>query len=243
MAGLLEPEFAPAFEAWKAKPSPLTNAGLLTAVKPVIDSGMTSFAGQTPSPVLRSRAKSLVLGALPSYDPNRGKLRSHLLNHLQRLQRYSAQSQNIIRIPEAIALNYQYLNQAEAELRDRNGRDPSDAELADHTGLSFKRIAHIRKANMPIAEGQTQTIDAEGDMYDPGVNGPDVKQQVWEAFVYHDLGSTDKFIMDSLLGRNGRKKLTSGQIANALNITAGAVSQRTAKIQQLLERNRFTETL
>lgn len=242
MADLLEPEFAPAFSAWKAKPSPATNAGLLTALKPVIDKGLTSFGGQNPSPVLRSRAKALVLGALPTYDPSRGKLGTHLLGHMQRLQRLNAQSQNIIRIPEAVALNYKHLSEAEAELRDRNGRDPSDSELADFTGLSLKRIAHIRKANMPIAEGQTAQIDDEGDIFEPGVNGPDVKQQVWESFVYHDLGPTDKFIMDSLLGRNGRRKLTTGQIANALNITAGAVSQRTAKIEQLLQRNRFIET-
>lgn len=242
MADLLEPEFADAFKAWKTTPTPATNSAVLKAVSPVIDSAMTSFGGSGGS-TLRSRAKLLTLQALPSYDPSRGSLRTHLLGHLQRLRRVGADSQNIIRIPEAVALNFQHLSQAEAEFRDRFGREPSDSEIADRTGLSLKRITHIRKSQLPVSEGMTQVPSAEGDIHDPAVNARDPRQTAWEDFVYHDLGRTDQFIMDAALGRNGRRRMSVGAIAAALGVTAGAVSQRAKKIEQLLSRDTFTEIL
>jgi Mn-dependent DtxR family transcriptional regulator len=54
-------------------------------------------------------------------------------------------------------------------------------------------------------------------------------------FVYGDLSPTDKLIMDMTLGRNGRRTAATQDIARRLNITPGAVSQRAAKIQQMID--------
>jgi DNA-binding Lrp family transcriptional regulator len=58
-------------------------------------------------------------------------------------------------------------------------------------------------------------------------------------FVYGDLDNTNKLIMDMSLGRNGRKQTSVQEIARRLNITPGAVSQRAAKIQQMLNQRGF----
>jgi DNA-directed RNA polymerase specialized sigma subunit len=236
MDSLLEKEFEPAFTAWKASPNPGTSSTLLSAVRPVIDSAITSYGGSSiGSPTFRSRARLSALNAFQSYDPARGTLRTHLLSQMQGLRRQSAQEQNIISIPEAVALNRKHLDEAENNLRDELGRDPSDAELADRTGMSFGRLAQLRKFNLPIAEGTTQVEDAEGDIYEPASQALKQTDQAWENFVYADLGNTDRAVMDHLLGRNGRRKMTVSGIATKLGVTPGAVSQRAAKIQALLD--------
>jgi hypothetical protein len=55
-------------------------------------------------------------------------------------------------------------------------------------------------------------------------------------FVYDDLGPTDKLIMDLTLGRNGRRKVSTAEIAQKLRMTPGAISQRAAKIQAMLDK-------
>jgi len=236
MDGLqIEQDFAEPWKAYKADPSPLNSSRMLQSTQPVIDSALRHYGSGKPSPTLKSRAKLLSLDAFKTYDPSRGRLRTHLYGHLQGLQRYSAQEQNIISIPERVALDYRRLQEAENELRDRFGREPGDAELSDFTGLSGKRLQYIRQSQMPVAEGTAVSVDAEGDLSDPAAAIPGQKNQAWHDFVYYDLGSTDRVIMDLALGRNGRGKLNVNQIAAKLGITPSAVSQRTAKIQKLLD--------
>lgn len=232
----LESDYAPAFNAWKAAPSPTTSSALLGAVRPVIDTTLRQYSGGSPSPSLKSKAKILALNAFKSYDPTKGRLRTHLYSHMQGLQRINARENNIITIPERVALDYGHVQEASASLRDRLGREPSNAELSNHTGLSAKRLAYIRQSNLPVSEGAATQIDAEGDQADPAVNIPGRNDgRAWEDFVYYDLGSTDQVIMDYVLGRHGMPKLQVNQIAAKLGVTPSAVSQRTMKIQKLLD--------
>ena len=236
MDSLLEKEFEPAFSAWKASPNPGTSTALLSAVRPVIDSAITSYGGASiGSPTFKSKARLAALNAFQSYDPAKGTLRTHLLSQMQGLRRQAAQEQNIISIPEAVALNRKHMDEAENNLRDELGRDPSDAEVADRSGLSLGRIAQLRKFHLPLAEGTTQVEDAEGDIYEPASQSLKPEDRAWEHFVYADLGNVDRAVMDHLLGRNGRRKLSVSEIANRLGVTPGAVSQRAAKIQGLLD--------
>lgn len=232
----LEPEFADAFNAWKASPSPTTNGGLIRAVKPVVDTAIKSYG--LSSPTLQGRAKQMTLQAMQTYDPNKGKLRTHLLSQLQGLRRVSAQEQNIIALPEQVALDQKFLHDQENSLRDFLGRDPSDAEIADHTGISYKRLKYVRQFKPPLASSHVSQPTADGDDYmEPGVEqiGRDAAADAWQDFVYADLGTTDRVIMDYTLGRNGSPKLPSAEIARRLGITPSAVSQRTARIQAMLD--------
>ena len=53
--------------------------------------------------------------------------------------------------------------------------------------------------------------------------------------VYYDLDDTNQSIMEYTLGLHGAPVLENREIANRLGITAGAVSQRKAKIQAMLD--------
>jgi RNA polymerase primary sigma factor len=231
-------DFAELHTQWLKNQTPETNEQVLAKVKPVIDTAVSSYVGPTASSALKTRAKLMSLKALQNFDPTRGNVKTHLLSQLQSLRRLAAQEQNIISIPEQVGLDFQKLTAAEDELRDRLSRDPNDDEIADFTGLSPRRLSKIRAFHKPIAEGST-VIDTADDYADSGnvvseIPGQTSAQDAWMNFVYGDLTPTNKLIMDMTLGRNGRKKSAVQEIARKLNITPGAVSQRAAKIQEML---------
>ncbi len=226
-------ELMPAFDAWKAAPGPQTSAALLKQVSPIIDTAMTSYGmGQGASPTLRARAKLLAHQAFGTYDPAKGTLKNHLMGQLRGLQRFAAQQNQIISVPERVAIQRQHLIEAEDLLRDRLGRDPSDAEVADQTGLSRKRLGYIRQYKPPVALGTVTTEDEEG-VYTPPVNQD--PSEAWHDMVYYDLEPSNQLVMDYTLGLHGAPKLPDQEIARRLGVTMSAVSQRRAKIQKMLD--------
>lgn len=237
---MMETDYADSYNAWKQKPSKSTSGALLKAVNPIIDQAIHSYGGAARgSPTLRSNARRMALTAMGTYDPQRGKLKTHLLSQLQRLRRTSAQEQQIIKVPEQIVLDRQHLAAAEQELAGALGRDPSDQEIADSTGLSRKRIGHIRKARPPLAEGTALSRPGvpESEQFLPAsqIPGQDIGADEWAEFVYADLGAKDQAIMDYALGQNGAPRLAPSKIAKRMGLSPGAISQRTAKIQAMLD--------
>jgi len=231
----LEPDFADDFHAWKGNDTPVTRGALLKRVSPVIDRAVVSYAGADASPSVRSRAKLMTLQAFKTYDPARGTMRTHLLSQLQGLRRTAAQSNQIISVPERVALDRQHLREAEEELRDKFGREPSDMEVANYTGLSMRRLGYVRQAAPGTNTGSI--LDEEGDVYSPASNVPGAHSQddAWADMVYYDLGDTDRTIMEYTLGLRGAPVLSNVDLAAKLGVSPGAVSQRKAKIQAMLD--------
>jgi DNA-directed RNA polymerase specialized sigma subunit len=230
----LEPQFADAFNAWKQRPDKQSMGHLLQQVRPVIDTGVAKNVGKQVSPVLRSSARKLAIGAIRSYDPNKAKLSTHIINHMQGLRRIGRQQQNIIRVPERIAIDQTYLRQAEAEIEDRLGREATTSELADHTGISMRRIEKIRRYKPPVYEGSLLT--QQSAEMDPGLPAVDQDRGNYTLrAVYDDLDSTNQQIVEWTLGLYGKSKLSNQQIASKLRMTPGAVSQRKALIQQRID--------
>ena len=215
----------------------------MAEVQPIVDTAISSYAGQNPTAAIKTRAKLMALKALQNFNPRLGNVKTHLLSQLQGLRRLAAQEQNIIAIPEQVGLDFKKLTEAENELRDRLSRDPDDDEIADFTGLSTRRIRKIRDFHKPIAEGST-VIETGDDYADSGgiaskIPGQTTEQDAWAEFVYGDLTPVNKLIMDMALGTHGRRKASVQEIARKLNITPGAVSQRAAKIQEMLNKRAF----
>ena len=231
---------------WMKNRTPEANTAVLAAIQPVIDTAIQSYVGQNANQTARTQAKLMALRALETYDPSKGSVRTHLLSQLQSLRRFAAQQQNIIDVPEQVSLDYQALQEATNELKDKLGREPTDDELADHTGLSKRRIKKIRSFNQPVSEGMTHN-ETEEDGSDgsvaSNVPGKDPGLDAWLDFVYDDLSTTDKLIMDMTLGRNGRKKSSVQEIAKELGISPSAVSQRAAKIQEMLDKRHQYDTI
>lgn len=232
----LEPEYHDVYTNWKNKPSRTTMGALVTRVRPIIDKGIISYAGGSKSPTIRSKAKEIVIDSMTEYDPSMARLQSYLLTQLQGLQRYKGQQNNVITVPERVLLDKGRIDAAEVDLRDKLGREPSNEEIADHTGLSLKRIEYVRSYRPSSAEGAILD-QTRGDDGMPG-EGPAVvydDDAAWLEFVYHDLSEIDQTIMEYTLGLHGSPKLSVTEIAERLGISPGAVSQRAKKIQDMLD--------
>lgn len=239
----LEPQYRDFYDTWKRNPDPSNAGKLLRAVGPEIDKGITAHVG-APNPLIKSRARMLALRAIRSYDPSQARLGTHIVNQLQGLKRVSRQQSQILPIPERVSLDANHLDRVRNDLSDRLGREPSLTELADETGLSVKRIRYVQKFRHPVAEGTLAhaSVSEEGS----GMLAPAVESEptdAWLDLVYGDLEPKNQKIMEWTLGMYGQPVLPNQEIARRLGISSGAVSQRKARIQQLLnqqELNPFT---
>ena len=223
-----------AFHAWKKAPTPQTTSALLTQVSPIIDTAMVNYGGG--SPTLRSRAKLMSLQAMKTFDPTKGSMKTHLLSQLRGLQRVAGGETQAIAVPERIVLQRMAVANAEKELEDRLGRLPSTTEVGQHLGLSAKRIAVLRRAHNPVNTGAIARDDE--DSADPAsvLPGDTAAADAWRTFVHKTLDPTNQLILEHSAGMFGRRPLSTGELADKLGISAGAVSQRKAKIQELLDR-------
>jgi DNA-binding CsgD family transcriptional regulator len=238
----LEPEFQNAYSTWKSNPSPESNDMMLKSLQPIIDNAVKTYAGDT-NPIIRSKAKKIVVDTLPGYDPSGSKLKTYLFNQLQGLKRFSMQQGQIISVPEQVQLDYSNLSKREKELTEELGREPSTEELADASNLSLKRINYVRGLKAPMSEGfvSRPAPNSDGSDYgEPAVVGSGKRDATaWHDFVYSSVGPTDKLIMEHSLGLYGKGVLSNEQIARKLGVSPAAVSIRKNKIQQELDK-RYT---
>ena len=243
---LLEEEFIEPYNAWKATPGPDANAAILKTLDPVIQGAIKTHVGE-PNPLLVSRARMMALEGLRGYDPKRGRLQTHLYNHLQGLKRVNRQQTTVLKVPERVALDKYRLDQYTRELSDELGREPTDRELMDRTGFSAKRIAHIRKYRPSVAEGTLE--DAEtGQFFAGAVQDPNADaRNTWQQIVYDDLDPYHQKVMEYAFGLNGRRAMQNQEIARKLGKSPGAISQAKLRIQKMLDEeqdlNPFTGAL
>lgn len=228
-----EKMYSDVYTTWQQNQTPAGNVAALQSLQPVIEGAIKTHVG-TSSPNLVSRARKLTLEGLRSYDPTKGtKLQTHLYNNLMGLKRINRQQTNILKVPERISLDRYHLDQASKELEAELGHEPSTKELSDRVNLSIGRIARVREYKPAVAEGTLESISSQifGGVHSPEQN----KLPIWHQIVYEDLMPIDQRIMEHGLGLFGNKQLNNEAIARKLKVTPGYISQRKAKIQQMLD--------
>ena len=208
-------------------------------LKPIIDSALKTYVGAEASPSIKLQARRMTLDGLRSYDPEKSKLKTHMMWHLQGLKRAAAKSNQILNVPERVRIDSHYVNNSFNELTDQLGREPNDSELADYTGLSNKRIERVRNFKPGLSEGAATQAFAGSeseDASDPSSVIPGQRQgDAWRNFVHDGLDDRAKLIMEHTFGMNGKKILDNISIANKLRITPARVSQLRADIQKKMD--------
>ena len=226
-------KYIQAIQTWQNEPTPANAGVMLQTLRPFMDAAITAHVG-VPNPLIRGQAKKLLVESMRTFDPGVSSPRTHIYNQLIGLKRIARNQNNVLRIPERISLEQGALVRFQKEFEIEHGREPSDSEISDELGLSAARLKQIRKFHVGLAEGQFRTnSEGEDGSSSPGIKS-DSHQKMWLKTVYSDLDPKDQQIMDYTLGMNGRKRLSNEQIAQKLNMTPGAVSQRKAKIQNIL---------
>ena len=115
------------------------------------------------------------------------------------------------------------------------GREPTDRELADRSGISLKRMTHVRSYNPAVAEGTLEGASGEVFGGTRGMGLPEAAS-VWQRLVYEDLSPRDQKIMEHSMGMHGRKPMANQDIARKLGVSPGAISQRKKIIQDMLNK-------
>ena len=234
--GKLEPEYQDAYTAFNLDATPRNASNLLTVLQPTIKKGIKAYAGRHPGPLVTSQARKIALQAARSYNPGQARLGTHVINHLKGLRRFSRQQQEVIHVPERVKLDSRYLYQQEMEFEDEYGREPTVHELADYAKVSVGRIEHVNKFRSPMATGTMQSrLDAGGEIgnFNPAVANL-AGHRAWVRAIYDDLNATNRLILEHTLGLYGKKVMSNQELARKLRLTPGAVSQRKATIQNLL---------
>ncbi len=223
--GMLEPQYHEAYKAWRDSPNPTTNSQILHKLNPTITKATRNYVGNV-TPTNKAQAKVLTLQSLASYNPSKGPLDSHVYSNLRRLYRLAGQEGQAIKLPEMVAMQRKQLDITVNELEDTLSRQPTDQEIAEHMGISLRRLGNLRKAKKPMFESNA--------VY-PSAAAPLNSGEIWTEFVYSDLSTIDQQIMERLLGLHGRERQTAVTAAKDLKLSPAAISKRAAKIQEKLD--------
>ena len=221
--------YSRAYNAWVVNRTPETMAGLVEAFMPTVNAEIMQYSG--PKELLRSRARYLVTQAIKTFNPMSGtRLNSWVVTNLKQLSRYGKRLRPV-RASEAMLRNAAELASVEKRLEDDLGRRPTEDELVDETGWSKKTIADIRRSAVPSVSGSAFGEDDEGEegVSEPGLVRPSPLPYAAEA-VYMGLDDKDKAIFDGKTGMHGKKQESGSSLADMLNISPAAVSQRASAI-------------
>lgn len=198
---------------------------VLKELDKTIGQGIATYAGGDDS--YKTQARILALQAVKSYDPTMGtNIKSHVFNHLHRLQRLSAQRGNLTHVPEVAATQRASLAKARKEYEIDNGVEPTVEELATMTGISRKRINDL--ANYLPVTSDSMTVSPEGDSL--AASREDHALNLYDNYIYDSLDRTDKKIYEWSTGYGGAPILQQTEMAAKLGISTAAVSKRAKNI-------------
>lgn len=221
--------YSRAYNAWVVSRTPENMAGLVEAFMPTVNAEIMQYSG--PKELLRSRGRFLVTQAVKSYNPMSGtKLNSWVVTNLKQLSRYGKRLRPV-RASEAMLRNAAELASVERRMEDDLGRKPTEDELVDETGWSRKTLSEIRRSAVASVNGSMfgEDDEGEGGISEPGMVRPSRMPYAAEA-VYMGLDDTDKAIFDGRTGMHGKNVVSGTSLADMLNITPAAVSQRASAI-------------
>lgn len=234
MSNLLEAIYTEDFNNYLQHHDVDSRAKLMKVLNPIIQQSVIAAGGDPSNPVTMAKAKMMVLSGLKSYDPEKSTLKNFLYSHLRGLNRALGTANNIIQTPETVVLDKNKIARAELELFDKLGRFPNTDEVADYTGLSVKRITKLRKADLPISEGQVQVVLGENGAPDTHRLGDTTADDSWMEYVYDAIDNRQKAIMENLYGMHGHDAISAQDVAKKLKITPAAVSQQRKKIDNII---------
>lgn len=226
----------PSYDTWKADPTPVNMKSVVGELDPAINSAISAYAGQNVSPTVRHRARLLAAKAIKSYDPSFGtSLPTHVNRQLQALQRLTPSLLDPLPAPEKFRQNSQAISAAANSLEELLGREATDEEIADSTGLPIKRVIKVRSGQRGRVSQYAMESDDEDEGGSDTVTNSRTPYDEWSDAVYHDLGDTDRLIFLHRTGYRGTPVLQNAQIAARLGVSPSYISQRASWIQKRLD--------
>jgi DNA-directed RNA polymerase specialized sigma subunit len=193
---------------------------LVQSLQPLVNNRMKLYRNSLrdiPQPVVESEFHNKLLGALATYDPNKGRMSTHVTNHLKQVDRFIKSYQNDARASEELTGYFGKHTQAVNHLREVYGREPTTHEISDHMGIPVNRVVAIQKQNVPSYLLSRQQED-------PREYIPSRTQEMVHLMQY-ELDHEELPVFEHLHGINGKPQLTASQIAKELNMSPAKVTR------------------
>jgi len=226
----LEKKYLDIYQKYVEKRDPESLGVLIQALEPVLHKGINTFGYGIPT--LYGRAKLLAKNAIETYDPMKAPLESHIMLHLQRLQRYAPRTGNVVDVSEGQRMLGREIINAERELSDKYKRPPSDQELADYLGINVRKINRARAAFGAVPESAFEGNVETAPIEQIDISSP--TKQLWTEAVYQELSPIQQYIAERRLGLFGHKVESVEEIAKKLNVSPATVSYHFNTIKQKL---------
>jgi len=216
-----------AYEVWSAERTPENMSKLLRAMDPMIKSVSATHGVSGDQNVQWAARAYLARQIMDRYDPAKTGLSTFAYQTLQRVPRIAAKQRNVVSVPETSDYDIRTLRRAKEELFDVYGREPTDLELSDHTGIDPRRIKNLdsRYARPILAASHADSLDSGAES--PSVESNSAGSALWDQYVVDALDPVDKKIHGWL---SGNRPLSKIDIANKLGISPSAVTQRASRI-------------
>jgi DNA-directed RNA polymerase specialized sigma subunit len=223
------------FQAYQQTGHPDQLKPLMKTLEPTITKAVKQYAPGA-SPIVHDRARLLAVKAIKGYQPSRNvPLHAHVYRQLQEIQRIAPKIQEPMAMPERLRRERGVLLGAINAAKDELGREPSDEEISERTGLPPAKVTKVRslaRASLPASAIEEAGDDDENDDVVAHQRSP---EDDWTDAVYHDLSDPDRLILQHRTGYRGAPILPTQDIAKMLNISSAAISQRAARIQARLD--------
>lgn len=220
------------WRTWKEDPSDENLTPLLNSLQPIIDHHTTKMHGNLPKSAIRAQMTSLVIGALPDYDPNKSQLNTYLFNTAgKKLNRYVYTYQNLGSIPEPRIIQIGTFNRVKSNLEGELGRPPTYEEIADEMKVPVRQLQLLEKEMRPDLIQDTLYSNAvfdESTEIDDGI-----------IMLHAELFGPEKSVLEYTYGLYGKPQLSNVEIAKKMGISPSMVTQIKSKISNKLKSSGF----
>jgi len=227
-AALARPNPMAAYEAWRKAPSPDTLGSVVHAHLPDIRKNLMIYKGSLAPELLESEGKKLAIQAIRSYNPQAGaSLKTHIVNHLQRLHRITQSRARAFRMPEELQQQVTNYQDVFTELSEELGHEPTVAQISSKMRWPITKVQRLRKQFVSeLPEGAQQ--------YESGLssNTPMDDRLI---YAYHDLVPRDQLIFEHLTGFGGRPLKKKSEIAKMLGVSPAVITQRSVHIHNKIK--------
>lgn len=190
---------------WKQQPNEQDFSILLNSHQPLINTMTNRYvrSSNLPPAAVRGQVMRRYVTAIETYDPDRGAQLSSWVgrNLQQRMQRYIGKYTNVGRIPDDRSWLIGTLKLREAELTERFGRSPSNAELADDVKLSMPDLTAVKMKSVTAKSVGTlrrslrNDFLAEGVGHEPRLPGNSLVEQQ-AAFMHGSMSPEQQLVLE-----------------------------------------------
>lgn len=227
------------FNKWRSSKRPSDFQQLYGSMKNLIYDAArkASYGSNIPESAHRIYAAQNFHDALRTFKPGKGaSLQTHVWGAVhQKAKRLNYLYQNLGHIPEPRAQSIGVYQNEYEYLKDRYGREPSAAELADRLGWSLQQVKKIQlelRKDLALAEGTEEHAFFEGSR----------DEEILD-YLYFDLGPEEKVVYDYIFGKHGKprmlkpnNKIDFDRIGMSTGFSTSKVRNVFTKIRSKLER-------